>query len=79
MNLEEVVTISSFNICEKERHPPNTPNSHQPNQQTSHPTQPATPHQDLDEMPELGDFYNRTTELKALTTESFNKLFLQRE
>ena len=79
MNLEEVVTISSFNICEKERHPPNTPNSHQPNQQTPHPTQPATPHQDLDEMPELGDFYNLTTELKALTTESFNKLFLQRE
>lgn len=58
---------STLTICEKERHPPDTPNSHQPNQQTSHPKQPATPHQDLDEMPELGEFYNRTTELETLT------------
>ncbi|GGA27203.1 NB-ARC domain-containing protein [Okeania sp. KiyG1] len=65
---QDVVVSDSFNICEKERHPPDTPNSHQPNQQTSHPRQPTTPHQDLDEMPELGDFYNRTTELETLTT-----------
>ncbi|WP_363269562.1 NB-ARC domain-containing protein [Okeania sp. SIO2B3] len=65
---QDVVVSDSFNICEKERHSPDTPNSHQPNQQKSHPTQPATPHQYLDEMPELGDFYNRTTELETLTT-----------
>ncbi|WP_237395569.1 NB-ARC domain-containing protein [Okeania sp. KiyG1] len=65
---QEVVAISSFNICEKERHSPDISNSHQPKQQKSHPTQPTTPHQDLDEMPELGDFYNRTTELETLTT-----------
>ncbi|MDJ0553069.1 MAG: ATP-binding protein [Microcoleaceae cyanobacterium MO_207.B10] len=67
LNFAENVS-DSFNICEKERHPPDTPDSHQPNQQTSHGKQPATPHQDLDEMPELGDFYNRTTELETLTT-----------
>ncbi|NEO58720.1 MAG: AAA family ATPase, partial [Okeania sp. SIO3B5] len=65
---QEVVAISSFNICGDTRHPPDTPNSHQPNQKTSHSRQPATPHQDLDEMPELGDFYNRTIELETLTT-----------
>ncbi|MGD1713147.1 NB-ARC domain-containing protein [Dapis sp. BLCC M172] len=67
LNFAENVS-GSFNICEKETHPPDTPNSHQPNQQTFHSKQPATPHQDLDEMPELGDFYNRTTELETLTT-----------
>ena len=67
LNFAENVS-GSFNICEKERHPPNIPNSHQPNQQTSHSRQPATPHQDLDEMPELGDFDNRTTELETLST-----------
>ncbi|NEQ35863.1 MAG: AAA family ATPase [Okeania sp. SIO3I5] len=67
LNFAENVS-GSFNICEKERHSLDTLNSHQPNQQTPHPTQPATRHQDLDEMPELGDFYNRTTELETLTT-----------
>ncbi len=67
LNFVENVS-GSFNVCEKERHPPDTPNSHQPNQQTSHSKQPATLHQDLDEMPELGDFYNRNTELQTLTT-----------
>jgi len=67
LNFAENVS-DSFNICEKERHPPDTPNSHQPNQKISHSKQPATPHQDLDEMPELGEFYNRNTELETLTT-----------
>ncbi|MGD1698967.1 NB-ARC domain-containing protein [Dapis sp. BLCC M229] len=67
LNFAENVS-TTLTVCPKETHPPDTPDSHQPNQQTSHPTQPATPHQDLDEMPELGDFYNRNTELKTLTT-----------
>jgi hypothetical protein len=50
----------SFNICGEARHPPNIPNSHPPNQETSH--------QDLSEMPELGDFFDRTPELHTLTT-----------
>ncbi|NEQ76476.1 MAG: ATP-binding protein [Okeania sp. SIO2C9] len=65
---QDVVVSDSFNICGETRHPSDTPNSHQPNQKTSHPRQPATPHQDLSEMPELGNFYNRTTELKTLAT-----------
>ncbi|MCC3531238.1 MAG: NACHT domain-containing protein [Microcoleus sp. PH2017_22_RUC_O_B] len=57
---KDVVAISSFNICGEARHPPNIPNSHPPNQETSH--------QDLSEMPQLGAFFDRTPELKTLTT-----------
>jgi hypothetical protein len=57
---KDVVGIGIFNICGEARHPPNIPNSHPPNQQTSH--------QDLSEMPELGAFFDRTHELKTLTT-----------
>ena len=56
----ENVAISSFNTCGEARHPPDKPNSHPPNQEISH--------QDLSEMPELGAFYDRTSELKTLTT-----------
>jgi hypothetical protein len=59
---------SSFNTCEQPRHPPNIPNSHPPNQETSNSKQPQTLHQDLSEMPELGNFYDRTSELDTLTT-----------
>ncbi|MCC3424557.1 MAG: AAA family ATPase [Microcoleus sp. PH2017_01_SCD_O_A] len=57
---KDVVGIGIFNICGEARHPPNIPNSHPQNQETSH--------QELSEMPELGAFYDRTSELKTLTT-----------
>ncbi|TAF90798.1 MAG: AAA family ATPase [Oscillatoriales cyanobacterium] len=57
---KDVVAIGSVNICGESRHAPNIPNSHPPNQETSH--------QELSEMPELGAFYDRTLELKTLTT-----------
>ncbi|MCY7383453.1 MAG: NACHT domain-containing protein [Microcoleus sp. CAN_BIN18] len=56
----DVVTIGNFNTCGEARHPPNIPNPHPPNQETSH--------QDLSEMPELGNFYDRTPQLQTLTT-----------
>ncbi|MEG4989484.1 NB-ARC domain-containing protein [Microcoleus sp. BR0-C5] len=59
---------SIFNICGEGRHPPNIPNSHPPNQDTSNSKQTQTLHQDLSEMPELGEFYDRTPELQTLTT-----------
>ncbi|MEG4232599.1 NB-ARC domain-containing protein [Microcoleus sp. Pol11C3] len=59
---------SIFNICAEGRHPPNIPNSHPPNQETANPKQTKTLHQDLSEMPELGDFFDRTLELHTLTT-----------
>ncbi|PSB30212.1 ATPase [filamentous cyanobacterium Phorm 46] len=59
-DVQDFVAISSFNICGEARHPPNLPNSHPPNQETSH--------QDLSEMPELGDFFDRTSSLDTLTT-----------
>ena len=65
---EESVQINSVNICGEVRHPPKLPNSQPPNQETSNPKQTKTLHQDLSEMPELGDFYDRTPELQTLTT-----------
>ncbi|MEG4505840.1 NB-ARC domain-containing protein [Microcoleus sp. F6_B4] len=65
---EESVQINSVNICGEARYPPNIPNSNLPNQETSNPQQTQTLHQDLSEMPELGDFYDRTPQLQTLTT-----------
>ncbi|TAF04386.1 MAG: NACHT domain-containing protein [Oscillatoriales cyanobacterium] len=65
---QDVVVSSIFNICGQARHPPNIPNSNPPNQETSNPQQTKTLHQDLSEMPELGDFFDRTHELQTLTT-----------
>ncbi|MEG4391683.1 ATP-binding protein [Microcoleus sp. BROC3] len=64
----DVVAIGNFNICGEARYPPDIPNSHPQNQETSNTKQPQTLHQDLSEMPELGDFYDRTPELDTLTT-----------
>ncbi|MEG4800803.1 NB-ARC domain-containing protein [Microcoleus sp. ARI1-B5] len=64
----DVVAIGNFNICGEARHPPDLTNSHPPNQETANPQQTKTLHQDLSEMPELGDFYSRTSELHTLTT-----------
>ncbi|NJS10456.1 MAG: ATP-binding protein [Microcoleus sp. CSU_2_2] len=54
----------SFNICREPRHPPDIPNS--PNQQTSNPKQTKISHQDLSEMPDLGNFFDRTPQLDTL-------------
>ena len=51
---QDVVVSDSFNICEENKHPPDIPNSHPRNEETSNSKQ----HQDLSEMPELGDFYD---------------------
>ncbi|WP_341732390.1 NB-ARC domain-containing protein [Microcoleus sp. EPA2] len=53
---QDVVAIGNFNICGEPRHPP------------THPPNKETPHQDLSEMPELGAFYDRTSQLQTLTT-----------
>ena len=65
---EESVQINSVNICGEARYPPNIPNSNPPNQETSNSKPTKTIHQDLSEMPELGDFFDRTPELNTLTT-----------
>lgn len=63
---QDVVVKGSFNTCGEGRHPPDISNSH--NDEKSNPKQTKTSHQDLSEMPELGDFYSRTPELQTLTT-----------
>src|SRR4028119_1780162 len=65
---QDVVAIGNFNICGEARHPPNIPNSHPANQETSNSKPTKTLHQDLSEMPKLGDFYDRPLELHTLTT-----------
>ena len=65
---KDVLAIGSFNICGETRYPPDIPNSHPPNQETSNSKPTKTLHQDLSEMPELGDFYDRTPQLQTLTT-----------
>ncbi|MBK4732242.1 AAA family ATPase [Oxynema sp. CENA135] len=65
---QDVVAISSFNTCEESRHPPNTPNSNPQNRETSNPEQTPNFHHDLSEIPKLGSFYDRTSELESLKT-----------
>ncbi|OCR00738.1 ATPase [Oscillatoriales cyanobacterium USR001] len=65
--VQDHVRVRNINFCGEGRHPPNTPNSHPHNQEISNTKQPETLHQDLSEMPELGTFYSRTSELETLT------------
>jgi predicted ATPase len=57
---QDSVQIGFVNFCREGRHPPDISNSQPPNQETSH--------QDLSEMPELGNFFDRTPQLHTLTT-----------
>ncbi|MCC3424059.1 MAG: NACHT domain-containing protein [Microcoleus sp. PH2017_01_SCD_O_A] len=65
---QDSVQIRNINYCGEARHPPEQRNSHPPNQETSNSKQSKTLHQDLSEMPELGNFFDRTSELQTLTT-----------
>ncbi|MEG4496936.1 NB-ARC domain-containing protein [Microcoleus sp. F10-C6] len=65
---QDSVQIGFVNYCGEGRHPPDIPNSHPPNQETSNSKPTKTLHQDLSEMPELGNFFDRTPELQTLTT-----------
>jgi len=65
---QDSVQIRNINFCGENRDPPDIPNSHPPNQETSNSKPTKTLHQDLSEMPELGNFYDRTLELHTLTT-----------
>jgi hypothetical protein len=67
-NVSEQYISGSFNTCGEGRHPPNIPNSNPPNQEKSNSKPTKTLHQDLSEMPELGDFFDRTPELHTLIT-----------
>ena len=65
---QDYVQISTVNFCGEARYPLDITNTHPPNQETANSKQTKTLHQDLSEMPELGDFYDRTPELHTLTT-----------
>ena len=65
---QDSVQIGFVNFCGEGRHPPDIPNSHPPNQEASNSKPTKTLHQDLSEMPELGNFFDRTLELQTLTT-----------
>jgi hypothetical protein len=63
---QDSVQIRNINFCGDTKDPPDRPNS--PNQETSNPRKTQTSHQDLSEMPELGNFFDRTPQLNTLTT-----------
>jgi hypothetical protein len=65
---QDSVQIRNINFCVEGRHPPDISNSNSHNEETSNPKQTKTLHQDLSEMPELGNFFDRTSELHTLTT-----------
>jgi NB-ARC domain len=65
---QDSVQIGCINYCGEAKHLTNTPNSTQSKEQTSNSKQTKTLHQDLSEMPELGDFFDRTPSLDTLTT-----------
>ncbi|MBP0001784.1 MAG: AAA family ATPase [Cyanobacteria bacterium SID2] len=58
----------SFNICGEARHQPDIQNSNSFDRETSNSQLINAPYQDLSEMPELGNFYNRASELNILET-----------
>ncbi|MEG3845065.1 NB-ARC domain-containing protein, partial [Microcoleus sp. herbarium14] len=60
---QDYVQIGCVNYCREARKLLDTPN-----QETSNPQPTKTLHQDLSEMPELGNFFDRTPELQTLTT-----------
>lgn len=66
--VQDHVQTGSINFCGESRHPPNTSNPNPQNQATSNPQQTPTLNHDLSEMPKLGSFYNRTSELQSLKT-----------
>ncbi|MEG4272282.1 MULTISPECIES: NB-ARC domain-containing protein [unclassified Microcoleus] len=64
--VQDYVGAGSINICGEGRHPPDIP--HSPNGETSNSKPAKALHQDLSEMPELGNFFDRTPSLNTLTT-----------
>ncbi len=63
---QDSVQIRNINFCGEPKQPPDISNSHNDEKSNSKPIK--TLHQDLSEMPELGDFFDRTLELQTLTT-----------
>ncbi|NJK69706.1 MAG: AAA family ATPase [Oscillatoriales cyanobacterium RU_3_3] len=64
--VQDYVGAGSINICGEGRHPPDIP--HSPNGETSNSKPTKISHQDLSEMPELGNFFDLTPQLDTLTT-----------
>ncbi|MEG3932238.1 MULTISPECIES: ATP-binding protein [unclassified Microcoleus] len=67
-NVSEQHISGSFNTCGEARHPPDISTSHPDNDETANTKPTKTLHQDLSEMPELGNFFDRTPSLNTLTT-----------
>ena len=66
---QDSVQIGCVNYCGEGRHPPDIPNGYQNNDETANSTQAIKScYQDLTEMPRLGTFYDRTSELETLKT-----------
>jgi len=67
-NVIEQHISGNFNTCGEGRHPPDISKSYPDNDEASNSKQTKILHQYLTEMPELGNFYDRTPSLNTLTT-----------
>ncbi|MEG4917540.1 NB-ARC domain-containing protein [Microcoleus sp. B7-D4] len=65
---QDSVQIGFVNFCGENRDPPDRSKSDPDNDETANAKQTKTSHQDLSEMPELGNFFDRTSSLQTLTT-----------
>ena len=65
---KESFQINSINYCGESTHSPNTLNSTPQNQAISNSQLTPNFHHDLSEIPKLGSFYNRTSELQSIKT-----------
>jgi DNA-binding MarR family transcriptional regulator len=59
---------NNFNICGRDQHHPNISNPNSQTPETSHPIKHKIYHEELSEKPELGTFYDRTSDRDSLTT-----------
>ncbi|MEG3862646.1 NB-ARC domain-containing protein [Microcoleus sp. herbarium12] len=67
-NVIEQHISGNFNTCGEGTHSPDISKSHPDNDEASNSKQTKTLHRDLSEMPELDNFFDRTSELQTLTT-----------
>jgi AAA+ ATPase superfamily predicted ATPase len=67
-NVIEQHISGNFNTCGEDTHSPDISKSHPDNDAKFNPRKTKISHQDLSEMPELGNFFDRTPSLDTLTT-----------
>jgi NB-ARC domain len=66
--VQDHVKVKNINFCNHDKSHQNISNSNSQTPETSHPIKTKIYHEDLSEKPELGTFYDRTSDRDSLTT-----------